>query len=395
MIPLLLLCALSATAEDAATDRDYRSHVDQARFFLKKSWHNDAAEQLELAVESEDGKLDPEAWFLLASVRYQLADLSGAREAADRAIVHSRSDDQTSQAQELLRFLDDQFGLVELSSSRPGVAARVHIELTGLLIDPQLKAYFGQLTDRLEDKVTLPFTVGLPAGAYAINGQEIEVAPGSPQRLQLRPGGAASLQSLDVDASFGVQTLLGDAVSSNVPIPQLELGVSQPLGVVFFGAMATWSIQPVPTMEGLLVSPTGWSAGAKVGLDLGGDSAFTLRPAIAGRVVSLPGIQLACTEAPVASCVRDTASAESIGYARGTGGMVGGELAARLGDRTRRRGLGAGLKTSLDGLWGQVPSEGVFLTAEDAPPQRYRLANEDQSWSALGIRVHFTVSYFF
>ena len=56
----------------------------------------------EVEMRLEDGTLDPETWFLLASVRFQLAQLAEAREAADRALVNSRTEDQTRQAEEFL-----------------------------------------------------------------------------------------------------------------------------------------------------------------------------------------------------------------------------------------------------------------------------------------------------
>ena len=56
-----------APVQALASDEDFRSYLDQARFFLRKEWYADAREQLEKAVSTQDGKLDPEAWFLLAT----------------------------------------------------------------------------------------------------------------------------------------------------------------------------------------------------------------------------------------------------------------------------------------------------------------------------------------
>jgi len=70
MIALLLtVCAL---AQEPAAQSDFQAMVDQARFFLKKDWYQDAAGELEAAVATEDGRLDHDAWFLLASVRFEL-----------------------------------------------------------------------------------------------------------------------------------------------------------------------------------------------------------------------------------------------------------------------------------------------------------------------------------
>ena len=402
MTPLLLLVAISpvaVAAPPATPDGDFRSYVDQARFFMKKSWYADAAEQLELAIRTEDGTLDPEAWFLLATVRYKLAQLSEAREAADRALVNSRSADQTRQAEEFLNFLDEQFGIVELTPPRPGVATRLHVELKSVIFDPQLKEYFTQLTGRLEEKITLPYALGLPAGSYAINGETIEIEAGgqAAHDVAIRGGGPTGLQLLEMETSFGVQALFGEATSLPVPMPQLELGLSQPFGLFFAGAMASWTIHPIRTPGGILVAPNGWSAGAKLGVHPGSQELLSLRPAIAGRYGAFPGIRLGCDRgsAPAECALPSGAEGTRDAYAVGRGAMVGGELAVLYGDRTRRHGLSAGLKTAVDGLWGSLPEEGALLDEAGGEGRSYRIVSEDRSWSAVGLRVHFTVSYSF
>ena len=389
----LLLIAVPTSTANEAEERDgddFRSYVDQARFFIKNAWFPDAAEQLKLAIATDDGKLDPEAWFLLANVRYQLADLAGAREAADRALVNSRSEDQTRQAESFLAFLDQQFGVVDLSPPRPGVATHLHVEL---------KRYFNKLTERLKDKITLPYPLGLPAGRYAINGDLIEVTAGgrSAHDVSIRGRGPTGLQLLEAEASFGIQTLFGSSTAPSIPLPQFELGFLQPLGLAFLGATAAWTVHPVRTPEGIIVAPTGWSGGAKVGVHPGRE-AISLRPALTGRYGAVPGIRLSCSDAGDAVRCEPAGSLENGGqieHATGHGAMVGGELALVTGDRTRRRGLGAGLKSSVDGLWGRLPEEGELLAVEGMPSRRYRVDPAARGWSAIALRVHFGVSYSF
>ena len=105
--------AAVALAEDTENP-DFRGHIDQARFFLRRGWTTDAAAELERAVATPDGALDPEAWFLLAQVRYDLADLHRARLAADRALVHSRDAATAERTRELLMFIREKFGFVLL-----------------------------------------------------------------------------------------------------------------------------------------------------------------------------------------------------------------------------------------------------------------------------------------
>ncbi|MEQ1567986.1 MAG: tetratricopeptide repeat protein, partial [Myxococcota bacterium] len=135
-----MVCALGgigwAVEPAPVSSADFRSYLDQARFFLRKEWYDDAREQLELAVSTEDGKLDAEAWFLLAKVRYELGDLQGARFAADRALVHSQDDEQARQTHELLTWLDQKFGYVTLDAPYDGVRAIVEVELQSTIFDP-------------------------------------------------------------------------------------------------------------------------------------------------------------------------------------------------------------------------------------------------------------------
>ena len=158
---MILLVAATASAQEVV---DYRDHVDQARFYLKKSWYADALAELEAAAASPDGRLDAEVWFLLAQTRYALGELSGARYAADRAFVNSRTPDQASQSRELSEHLDETFGVLRLLPPRDSVTTRIDLELESRLLDPELKRWVTMLQERLDDTTTLPLELGLPAG---------------------------------------------------------------------------------------------------------------------------------------------------------------------------------------------------------------------------------------
>ena len=93
MTPLIWLVATAA-----AQDGDFRSYVDQARFFLRKGWYEDALVELEKARAHPDGALDPEVWYLLANVRYHLGDVPAAKRAAEKAHSQSRTEAQLQQA---------------------------------------------------------------------------------------------------------------------------------------------------------------------------------------------------------------------------------------------------------------------------------------------------------
>ncbi len=396
-LTLSLLLSVAAATEDSPPNADYRSYVDQARFFMKKQWFDDAGEQLELAVKTDDGALDPETWFLLATVRYQLAQLAEAREAADRALVNSRTNEQTGQAEEFLSFLDQQFGVIELKPPRVGIATMLDVELKSIIFDPQLKEYFNKLTTRLEDQITLPYAIGLPTGTYSINGDEVEIVAGTTlaHDVVIQARGPTSLQLVQIELSVGARTLFGAPAPDHIPAPQLEVGISQPLGVFVLGGVAEWTAQPFQNGgSGVAVAPTGWSAGARFGVETQGEAEISLRPSLTARYGAVPGVELGCDPGPILSCVpNEGGNPGRLAYVTGHALMFGGEVALLYRDRTQKSGLGAGLKTSVDGLLGGLPSEGEALAIGGAPARAFEIGDNARSWTAIGLRVHFGVSY--
>ena len=254
---LWMLAALALAAPEVVIEADYRSYVDQAKFFLKKDWYVDAEAQLSLAVAHPDGRLDPEAWFLLARVRFELADLPGARDAADHALTQSRDDEQARQTEELLTFLQQRFGSLQLISTRAGVSTKIDVVLTSVLLDPQLKAYYTQIAGRLKEPVVLPLEIGLPAGSYTINEQVIQVGSGSAQSVPIALS-ALGLQTTELTISGGFGTWMGPQATHLLPSPGTELGVHVPFGTFVVGARGGWWVQPRDTPAG---SCTGTAAG--------------------------------------------------------------------------------------------------------------------------------------
>ena len=396
---LTMLLVSAAAAEDTTSADDFRSYVDQARFFMKKSWYADAEEQLELAVSTEDGRLDPETWFLLATVRYQLTELAEARDAADRALVSSRSEEQTRQAKEFLSFLDQKFGMVALTAPRTGTLTKIDITLESLIFDPQLKEYFNKLTARMSDKITLPYSVGLPAGTYTINGDEVHIAAGttSDHAISVQTGGVSGLQQVELELSGGVRTFFSGPAPQDIPALDLELSLHQPVGIWVFGGAATWTAHPIQSSQGITVAPTGWSVGGRFGVESQGDSQVAVRPAVTARYGAVPGIELACEPGSVLSCVPSFAGTDArrVAYGIGHAAMIGAETAIIFRNRTAKSGFGAGLKTSIDGLFGGLPTAGDSLPVGGEPARAFEIDDNDRAWSAVGLRVHFGISYAF
>lgn len=393
MIPLALAAPM-AHAEDA----DYRSYLDQARFFVKRAWYADAASQLERAVATPDGRLDPEAWFFLASVRLELDDVAGARHAADRAMVHARDSDQAEQAAALLDYLNQTFGFVTLEAPRPGMASRVQIELQSILFDPELKNYVNDLVARRSGAVALPVTLGLPAGAYAINGAPVLVVPG--QEHTLTPpilGGSGALQLLSVELGAGLTHWFGAPVAHLLPNPTTSVAVSLPLGPVVWGAVGQWAYTPYLTRAGALVgSAAGGSAGIRVGVEVpigvGGAVPVALRPALGWRWQQLPGIELACASSGDAfRCgVEDVDVRQLVVHPTGGAHVPFAEIAARLTDRTRTQGFGGGMTLGGGYALGRIPSQATSTTLDGAT---YAWTAQDRAWNAFAIQVLADLTY--
>lgn len=381
-----------ALAEEPLGAEDYRGHVDQARFFLRKEWYDDAREQLELAVASEDGRLDPEAWFLLAKVCYELGDLPRARYAADRALVNSRDADQTRQTHELLRFFDERFGLLTVDAPHDGIASRVELELRSVILDPDLKRWIARVQAALEDPVVLPHTVGLPAGSYVVNGVEVELAAGQELAITppIRAGAPKALQVVEVELGLGATAPLGRPVANLLPAPTVELGVGLPLGPIVVGATAAVALQPFTTRVGALEAlPQGGAVGARLGVELPGTQPLVVRPSVAWRFVSLPGVEAACERGPTWTC--GDGDRQLYVYLPATAHAAALELAVLYQDRARRSGLGAGAKASGE-LWlGRLPASGQAAGPEGTIS--YGVPEASRGWTAAGVRILAIVSY--
>lgn len=253
----------------AASADDARSYLDQARFFVKKEWYDDALQQLVIAVGRSEGDADPEAWFLLSQVRYQLCDLQGAREAAQTALDRATDPDHVRQATDYLQYLSTRFGLVQLTSRR-GTTPPMTIELTSPVYDPDQKRYVARLAERLgAGPVALPTILGLPSGTYVINGGTVEVGPDATASFDPnRPTG----RGIPAILEFG---LGGQAWFSNpfAPRPLLDVSLGIPVGPLLLGPMVMY--HPAPDDWASL------SGGVRLGVELG--ETWRLRPGLAAR----------------------------------------------------------------------------------------------------------------
>ena len=391
MTPLILV-ALTATA--AADDTDYRGYVDQAKFFIRKKWFGDALLELEKAAQTDNGRIEPEVWYLLATVRYELGDLVGARTAAERSHSYSRTEDQLDQASNFAAFLREGFGLLKVSSDYEGLGARLEVTLESLLFDPSKQEFLDAAIERLaREKVVLPTVVGLPAGTYLINGREAVVESGGDTLLTLEPSelntGGAMTRLIRAEAAVGLSHWFGRRVDNLLPTVDLQVGITQPLvGPLTAGLTFDWTPRAYRVHDGsLTLAPAGWALGTRLGVELQPISGLTLRPSLSYRFASIPGIGVDCSgEDAEFSCSVDERR-EMVIYGTGHAHTPGVEIYGGFLDRQRMSALGLGVKTSIEYAIGRLPQGGTALRTDDGTELTYSTDRAGRSFGLLGLRV--------
>jgi len=367
VLPLLPALAFAADPVHVAS-ADFRGYVDQARFFIKRGWYDDAEEQLVLATATEDGELDPEAWFLLAKVRYERADVHGARFAADRALVNSRDDDTTRQTRELLDFFEEKFGMVMVSGPQEATATLLDVQLESTLFDPELRVFFTTLQARVaEEPVVLPHPLGLPAGRYTINGEAVDVAAGgrAPLPIPLQGTKSTVLQTLQLELAAGAGFWFGPDASHLLPAPTAQLSLSAPVGSWVLGASLDW----VPTLTqvqsgGFAFAATGLGVGARAGFELPNTQPIVVRPSIGYRAFALPSLETACTVAGEQATCGDGDPQLYI-YGQGFAHGPQAEFALYYQNRRKRSSWGAGIKTIGELAFASLPATSTAQTLDD------------------------------
>ena len=400
---LALLLVPTATAQEApAEEEDFRSLLDQARFFLKKQWYQDALQQLEAAVATPDGRIDPDAWYLLASVRYELTDLPGAREAAARAQTYARTDEQLQAAANLSTYLTGQFGVVHVHAPLSGVASTLDIQLESILFDPDLKLYLKKIQERLaSEKVLLPYAVGLPAGTYRIGDAQVTVEPGQVARAELsaasvRTKGASALKLAQLDLGVGLSLWFGERVANLGPGIELSMAFTQPVGPLQLTALATWTPRLyTPASGGTSVSTNGWSVGARVGLPFRQLDPVVFHVALGYRFGTLPGLELGCTADGASwSCAPDT-TPDLVVYTVGRAHIPHAVVGVGYVRQTRGVSVGVGLRVGVDQAFGTVPAEATARVMGSEDTVDYAVPKGERAWSATGLRLvgHLTLAF--
>lgn len=355
---LSLLAPAVVMAAPPAEDSDFRGILDQARFQIRREFWDQAERDLVRATEHPDGANDPEAWFLLAQVRYQRSDLLGARTAADRALTNARTPDQADQSRAILEFLKSDFALVTVDSTQLGLRWHPQIEAQNPLYDPEQQAWVERLSKRLRrERPVLPVTVGLPAGTWEINGQTLELKAGERERVTLgiraAGGGMASARLAWMEISTGVNFWLGES-STLLPSPTTQLAVTFPIGGPWALGVVGQHVSTATRAEDAIYrfDPRGISGGLRFGPILDDGQRFLARPSIGYRYGSAAGARLTCARGETWIC--GEGPAERIVYASGPAHFIVAELALDYLDRRRTSGLGGGVKLIGEQALGQL-----------------------------------------
>lgn len=395
---LLLLTGLApAVAAEPVADLDYRGAVDQARFQIRKGYFEQAEQDLERASQHPDGAVDPEVWFLLAQVRFELADLPAARDAAHRALTFARDADQQAATASLTDLLDQSYGLVKVDGIQPGLSWHPRIEAAGPLFDPEQQAYVDRLVKRLrKDKPKLPLVVGLPVGTWDVNGETVEIATEDRANVALglrKAGGSLAAASLAwLEVGTGIALWFGSD-ENLLPTPDTQVAITAPIGGPWaLGAVVHWTPTAIATEDGKYqFDSRAITAGLRIGPLIDDGELFLLRPAIGWRSGSIAGVRLTCTT-DGAEAVCGDMPADVVVYANGTTHIGFVEVAADYLDRRRTSGFGAGVKLILEHGLVSLPASSDTRGALDL---KTTLADDFRAPGRTGLRALANLSIVF
>jgi hypothetical protein len=384
----VLILALAAAL---AADEDYRSHVDQARFFLRKGWTNDALVELQAATSHPDGRLDPEAWLLLSTTRLAAADVPGATAAAEQALTMARDVDEARQAEELAAWLRSGFGVLVVEGPE-GVSARFDLALQSMVFDATAQEIAGNVAASARRKGLVPRRFGLPVGTWQVGDTTAEITPGGTTTLRLADVGAPAAAVVD-RAEIELGAGLGAVVARGgtwLPAPTLSTSIGYDLGGVEVGALA--SLRPATYVRRDLsreTDPLGGSIGVRAGFSVPGIDPWVARVSATAAIAWVPGLELACLSGETFTCERG-GPADLVLYARGRGFAPGAALTVGRVARARTFSVGFGVTGSVERVFGAIGSGGTAWLS-DGDAVRYTVGASSRPFQATTWGVGGTV----
>jgi hypothetical protein len=392
---MLLLLAIwtpiLSYGSDMSANADFRSHLDQAKFFVKKGWLEDAKMELEKATADPNGQLSAEVWYLFATVQLQLCDLAGAQHSAARAHTHAKQTTQLMAAEQLTRFLTTQFGWVKIDIV--GADAIGSIRLTSLspILDTELKQYFNRIAQKWTSEGPLPHRIGLPLGKYRLNGRDIDVVPDQPVVIQLFYGDQEEASDkrlpqnqIRFHLGTGGGAWAGRRTRYLKGFAKLETGIQYSTRRLF----AELSLQWTPHAESRQDGSSRWQAGS-AGISLAAgferplNEIFLVQAFATYRLSILQPVEFGCTQAPH-QCGTDAGTTQyvypsSVAHIPGAGASL---MAFPSGGI-----LGFRATFIAEYAVGRIPSAGTAESLETGTLFEYEVESKERHWSSWGVRI--------
>jgi len=343
--------------------------LDQARFFIKKGWWDDAKEELVKTTEDPNGRLDAEAWFLLAHLQFQLCDIGAARTAIEQAHTHALDPEQLRQIQALENTLSEDFGWVSLPPKLRDPSDTLISQATAY--SPESRAYLHRLQQRLQASQTLPESVALPAGRYLFNGRPFQVSSGQvaliPETRERSPTVWRAVLATGAGGWFGSNEL--------GRYGQIALGLEFQVGGLVLEGQGHWS-GPNSSLR------TGFGGGIWVG------HASQTRP---WSVSGLVGLRTSLMQPVDLGCTHQVAAVTLCGLGTGTDLLVtplSWGLIPTAGLKLQRHwdGWGLGLGVFSEWAFGRLAASGKAIRLADGATIRYTVDASSRSWRSLGVR---------
>jgi len=332
----LLAALLLSNAAVAGEDIDH--HLNQARLFMRKGWHEDAAAELRAALESPAGRTFA-VYELAGQAAWELQDIDTAIAMAEGAAQSATTEAQRDGALRLAESYRQQFGFLTISGPHEGMSSRLQLECTSLILSAELKDFTNRLALRLKERTALPVRIGLPVGSYQVNGEEVAVSAGSEAALDLpmRSVGARGLAALQVtrlEVALGGSATFGEAAAALLPAPLTQISLTQPVGPVLLGGIAeVGSPRYIDAQNRIVTGSPTWTLGGRLGRELYLAGAISVRPSVVVRRSKLSGL----TGADGHQQLSDAAAM-----------ALGGELSMEYREAGRTTALGTGVKLTAD-----------------------------------------------
>ena len=269
--------------------------------------------------------------------------------------------------------LRETFGFLTIEAPYAGMTTPIQLDPRSTIFDPELKRYINKISVRLRSSTDLPIRVGVPVGDYLVNGEAATVAAGdeSTVTLPIRAMGSrgmAAVQVARLEIAAGVSAPYSSRADNALPSPEIEIGLTEPLGPVTAGIAVALASQAY-SAEGSVARAMGGSIAARIGRDLVLQGPVSLRPSFVARAGFMPGIPYLCDgsgEAWACSPASEAPELSNPVYATARTVGVGGEVLFEYREAGRTTSLGTGVRLGVEHAWGSVPSQAEAILPDES-----------------------------